>query len=271
MSTRATRENRRASRDQTAISNPNDSDESGGDSDSGHEDREKTAVDEGMTYTVHASKMDEYNKKLYRLRPKMKNRMQPKPRTKQEELEQHTMSVVPPFTGEIKQRGKEKLEYVSRQLFSELGLAQIRSRDFWIMLLFFLVSFWIRIYVHYFAQWLYLQGSKLPVSDFTFEPVSVSLNYQATLLLTREEIAIVSFGPISTLVIFGFLVMVAWISLSFMVCTCGVSLDWTDSSAMFPGIIQSAGVAVHLCFRPQRDPGLGAHCHCGHGHAALAS
>lgn len=56
----------------------------------------------------------------------------------------------------------------------------------------------LRIYTHYLGQWLFLQGIRVPVSEFTFKAVTVELNYQATLLLTREEIGVVVLGSVPT-------------------------------------------------------------------------
>lgn len=47
---------------------------------------------------------------------------------------------------------------------------------------------------------------------FEFLPYTVRLNYQATLLRAREEIAVVFFGPFINILVFCLLVLFAWIS-----------------------------------------------------------
>ena len=50
---------------------------------------------------------------------------------------------------------------------------------------------------------------RLPVSEFSFEPFTVELNYQASLLLTREEIGIVCMGQIAVICVFCVLIGLA--------------------------------------------------------------
>ena len=175
------------------------------------ESGKRVEVEPGLSYTVHASKMDRYQKKLYRLQPQSRA-PQKQVLSKEETLAQHSVSVVPAFTGQIKQRGTEKREYVARQMLAEVGPAQVRAREFWITMFMLVVCFWIRIYAHYFGQWLFLQAKRIPVSSFMFSAVTVNLNYQATLLLTEEEIAVVCFGPILVLLLFVLMCAVAWLS-----------------------------------------------------------
>eukprot|EP00042_Codosiga_hollandica_P055187 m.766769 g.766769 ORF g.766769 m.766769 type:complete len:1289 (-) comp59065_c0_seq41:1665-5531(-) len=201
-----------SARPQTSL---NQSDDDDSDHNSEEEDEvESRRVEEapGLSYTIRTNKIDEYQKRLYRLRPKSTLGLQRKPRTKQEELDQHSTSVVPVYLDRVRQRGHEKVEYMLSQLVSELGLAQVRTREFWANVFMLILCFWIRLYAHYFGQWLFLQAVKMPISDFTFEPVWVNLNYQATLTLTREEIGVVVCGPLMVLVIFALLSGAAYLS-----------------------------------------------------------
>lgn len=51
----------------------------------------------------------------------------------------------------------------------------------------------------------------MPAPRFNFLPHTVELNYQPTLLQTREEIAVVILGPLMNIVVFSLLVVFAWI------------------------------------------------------------
>lgn len=66
--------------------------------------------------------------------------------------------------GRMPRKGMEKVNYVRRQLLAELGLSEWRSREFWGMLLMFILVFFLRIYIHYIGQWIMLQGLELPVN-----------------------------------------------------------------------------------------------------------
>ena len=72
----------------------------------------------------------------------------------------------PPWSnkGHIPRYGREKMQYVGRQLMAELGLSQWRSREFWAMLLLIAFTWWIRLYTHYGGQWIFLQALQVPVS-----------------------------------------------------------------------------------------------------------
>jgi hypothetical protein len=72
----------------------------------------------------------------------------------------------PPFAGKgrLARSSHEKLQYVGRQFLAELGLSQWRSREFWGMLLMFIVVFFIRMYMHYIGQWLFLSAISIPIN-----------------------------------------------------------------------------------------------------------
>ena len=56
------------------------------------------------------------------------------------------------------------MEHVKRQAISELGLSDPKSREFWIMFVLFIMMFFVRIYVHYIGQWLYLTAQTIPIN-----------------------------------------------------------------------------------------------------------
>ncbi len=60
----------------------------------------------------------------------------------------------------------EKLTYVRRQMMAELGLSHWRSREFWIMLTMFVLVFFVRLYIHYLGQWIFLQARKKPITKY---------------------------------------------------------------------------------------------------------
>lgn len=72
----------------------------------------------------------------------------------------------PPFSVKTKFEHKagKKWSYVRRQFLSEIGLSQWRSREFWAVLLMFAIVFWIRIYMHYIGQWIFLTALLIPIN-----------------------------------------------------------------------------------------------------------
>lgn len=172
---------------------------------------------EGMYYKRYLNNpADAYYKHMFTMLPRTRLLAPEKKQRKLthlEELEQHTLSVQPPFTGmgRMAHKGREKLNYVARMFLAELGLSQWRSREFWGMMLMLLIVFWLRIYLHYVGQWLFLSAIRIPINKFNFLPHTVELNYQPTLLRTREEIAVVVFGPLTNIIVFSLLVIFAWV------------------------------------------------------------
>uniref|UniRef100_A0A672IQI0 Orofacial cleft 1 candidate gene 1 protein n=1 Tax=Salarias fasciatus TaxID=181472 RepID=A0A672IQI0_SALFA len=109
-----------------------------------------------------------------------------------------------------------------RMLPSELGLPlpgqQQQPHSGWrgsvrqlglIMLLLALMWF-VRLYLHYCSQWLYLQAIAVPVNKFRFHAHTVDLLYQSSLLHTREELAMVVVGPLTLNAVTFLLVLIRW-------------------------------------------------------------
>ena len=71
----------------------------------------------------------------------------------------------PPFSnsGCVKRKINERLQYLGRQFLSEMGLSQWKSLDFWSMVVIFILCWWIRLYLHYVAQYGFLRISNIPV------------------------------------------------------------------------------------------------------------
>ncbi|KAJ8321997.1 hypothetical protein KUTeg_000468 [Tegillarca granosa] len=153
--------------------------------------------DESSADNYKYNPVDIYHNKLYTMLPKThiltpaKNKKQ---LTRVEQLEQHSFAVQPEFAckGRLARSNHEKLQYVGRQFLAELGLSQWRSREFWGMMLMFIVVFFLRM--------------------FNFFPYTIELNYQSTLLRTREEIGVVWLGPTMNILVFSFLVFFCWIN-----------------------------------------------------------
>ena len=60
--------------------------------------------------------------------------------------------------------GWEKTRYISRQFMAELGLSQWRSSGFWLIVFLFCFIFFVRLFLHYVAQWGYLQLLGIPIN-----------------------------------------------------------------------------------------------------------
>ncbi|XP_047145718.1 uncharacterized protein LOC100210827 isoform X1 [Hydra vulgaris] len=178
----------------------------------------------GMFYKIHHNTPAEvYAQRMYTMMPKtpvIAEHFQTKKKklTHLEELSTYSFSVKLPFStkGHIEHRSAKKTQYLSRMLLTELGISQIKSREFWSMIFMLLVCYWIRLYCHYIGQWIALLGFLVPLNRFEFLPHTVNLNYQNTLLRTREEIALIVIGPFTNIILFCIMIIIsAFIQLLF--------------------------------------------------------
>ncbi|KAM3860445.1 uncharacterized protein ofcc1 [Diretmus argenteus] len=140
-----------------------------------------------------------------------------------EEMEEYTFSLQPALSGpgSCPPRLSDRARLALRMLPSELGLLlprQQQQHSSWcssvrqpglIMLLLALMWF-VRLYLHYCSQWLYLQAMAVPVNKFQFHAHTVDLVYQNSLLHTREELAMVVVGPLTLNAVTFLLVLIRW-------------------------------------------------------------
>lgn len=170
----------------------------------------------GMFYKVHYDNpTDVYARKMMTLMPKtplLARKTTKKKITHLEELDLHSYSIKVPWSnkGGLEHKGTKKMQYIGRMFLSEMGISQMKSREFWAMMLMLLVTFFMRLYIHYFAQYVVLMLLSIPVNKFDISPViTVEVNYQNTLLTTAEEVAMIMIGPCFNIFLFTIMVIIS--------------------------------------------------------------
>uniref|UniRef100_A0A3P8VJT8 Orofacial cleft 1 candidate gene 1 protein n=1 Tax=Cynoglossus semilaevis TaxID=244447 RepID=A0A3P8VJT8_CYNSE len=140
-----------------------------------------------------------------------------------EEMEEYTFSLQSPPTGPRSRAPclSVRARLALRMLSFDLGLpspGQQQRRISWrcsvrqlslIMLLMALMWF-VRLYLHYCSQWLYLQAIAVPVNKFQFHTHTVELVYQSSLLHIWEEVAMLVVGPLTLNALTFLLVLIRW-------------------------------------------------------------
>ncbi len=131
-----------------------------------------------------------------------------------------------------------KLQFITRDVLNDVGLKQWRTLDFWVCVLFLLVALWLRMYIHYFGQWVYLYIVKAPFVNFKVRWHIVELTYQADLVPLAFEIGMVCAGIGFNFFFWLGMILVAYLcrkvlgsfpdaySRWLMVYGAGVWLDW---------------------------------------------
>ncbi|XP_075682768.1 uncharacterized protein LOC142651667 isoform X2 [Rhinoderma darwinii] len=128
-----------------------------------------------------------------------------------DELEKHRFSVCQPTKEmHIYQKMAKRATFVIWAVFYELDMGLWRSRDFWSIMFMMALMWFIRLYLHYCSQWLFLQAISIPVFTFTFYPHTVELTYQHSLMHTREELFMVVVGPMSLNVSMLLMILLRW-------------------------------------------------------------
>nr|ACG75918.1 ojoplano variant B [Mus musculus] len=129
-----------------------------------------------------------------------------------EELEKYQFSVCCPsgVDGCGSGRLSKHLHFTLMALFSELELAQWQSQSFWYILLMMASLWFVRLYLHYLGQWLFLWVLSTPVTKFQFHSYTVELCYLTSSLHVGEELAVIVLGPLALNTITFPLLLIRW-------------------------------------------------------------
>ncbi|XP_041331282.1 uncharacterized protein LOC121357760 [Pyrgilauda ruficollis] len=130
-----------------------------------------------------------------------------------EDLEKYTFSVCCHSAAadvKVSRQVVERFHFVVYTAFSELGATRWRSRDFWLVALLVVLLWFLRLYLHYLSQWLFLRTISVPVTKFQLFPHTVELCYQNSLLHTSEELAMVVVGPLTLNAGLLLMVLIRW-------------------------------------------------------------
>ncbi|XP_043848828.1 uncharacterized protein LOC122746851, partial [Dromiciops gliroides] len=129
-----------------------------------------------------------------------------------EELEKHRYSVCSSSVSQVKQprRFFKQFHFLQVVILTELQVAKWQSQKFWCIILLLAFIWFVRLYLHYCSQWLFLQVISIPVTKFCFYPHTVELCYPSSLLRTGEELSMVLVGPLALNALILFLAIIKW-------------------------------------------------------------
>ncbi|KAG7526889.1 hypothetical protein JOB18_046578 [Solea senegalensis] len=139
-----------------------------------------------------------------------------------EEMEEYTFSLQSALTGPgtrapcLSDRARLALHMLSFDLGLPLLGQQPRTswrgcvRKLSLIMLLMALMWFVRLYLHYCSQWLYLQAIAVPVNKFQFHAHTVELVYQSSLLHIWEELAMLVVGPLTLNALTFLLVLIRW-------------------------------------------------------------
>ncbi|RHY35132.1 hypothetical protein DYB32_000356 [Aphanomyces invadans] len=102
------------------------------------------------------------------------------------------------------------------RLFADMGLNKAGTLQFWLMVIFLCMALWLRLYVHYLGQWLYLRAVNVPVFAFSPQLVTVVLKYTWNTVPTSTEIGVIAVGVVFNVLTFLGLMGIASASQRFL-------------------------------------------------------
>jgi hypothetical protein len=113
--------------------------------------------------------------------------------------------------GEVARKGV----YLRQELFGDLlprtrGGSGLCSVMFVSQLLALIIALYVRAHFHYIGQWLLLQGQRIPVYEFSLNPIALSLKYVGAVIPMEYELGVVIIGPLFVLAVFACLCVVCW-------------------------------------------------------------
>ena len=95
-----------------------------------------------------------------------------------------------------------KLRLLLHEALGDLLPAMWGSLDFVVTVLVLLVALWVRAWLHYLAQYLYLAAYGAPVFAFQLQALQISFKYMSSSLPQAVEVGLVAIGPLALNVFF---------------------------------------------------------------------
>ncbi|KAG7399294.1 hypothetical protein PHYBOEH_009220 [Phytophthora boehmeriae] len=100
---------------------------------------------------------------------------------------------------------QRKLHYLQHELLMDLGFSNWHTLEFWRLTAMLLFACWIRMYVHYLTQWLFMRGNRVAVYDFQPRWTTCIVKYTWQAVATRTELGLLAVGVLGNTMMFAFL------------------------------------------------------------------
>jgi hypothetical protein len=137
--------------------------------------------------------------------------------------------------------GGRKIKYLQNEMIHDLGFKKWTTPDFWFSIVLLLVSFWLRVYVHYLGQWVYLKSARVPVYKIVPLPYKVLIKYVQGGVTVLTSVGAVVSGGFSTTLLFLVLVLITHLSQrwagSFPVIGCRLVAFYGLASTLDPFLV----------------------------------
>ena len=99
------------------------------------------------------------------------------------------------LTGARVTEGVRKLRYLHSELLADLHPGSARTFEFWVQLVLLVAALWLRVYLHYLGQYLFLKSLRVPVFSYDVLPYAATVKYVPDALPEEMELGVVATGP----------------------------------------------------------------------------
>eukprot|EP00039_Didymoeca_costata_P009780 m.130229 g.130229 ORF g.130229 m.130229 type:complete len:879 (+) comp14600_c0_seq1:198-2834(+) len=97
---------------------------------------------------------------------------------------------------------KSQLYFLYSSVRAEINTMRIYAQELWKLIFCFVIIFWLRTWIHYLFQWMYLLSIGVPVSKYELQAFNVALVYHDNILLTGEVVGVICTGVLGNMVVF---------------------------------------------------------------------
>ncbi|RLN52522.1 hypothetical protein BBJ29_006985 [Phytophthora kernoviae] len=133
----------------------------------------------------------------------------PDDKNRQIDVENYTYSVNAAASMETARHqrfhAQRKMHYLRHELLVDLGFSNWHTLEFWRLTAMLLFACWIRVYVHYLTQWLFMRGNRVAVYDFQPRWTTCIVKYTWQTVATRTELGLLAVGVLGNIMMFAFL------------------------------------------------------------------
>ena len=95
-----------------------------------------------------------------------------------------------------------KIRLLTHEVLGDLTHHKWGTFDFWVTLFTVLFTLWLRVWLHYLGQYMYLGSLGVPIYDFQYAVMQLSFKYMSAALDFGPEVCVVFMGPLFVTICF---------------------------------------------------------------------
>jgi len=126
-------------------------------------------------------------------------------------LQKYRYAIVDPNADVPQNAMAEKWRYIKGELRNEIGLHRIGTFEYWAFMLILFLMLWLRIYIHYLGEYLFLSGSGVTITRADIRFYTVYLGYNSSTIDLATELVTSFIGVVANQAIFFVLILLSYL------------------------------------------------------------